>query len=101
MKFLIVTAVADFREDIIQMFKEAQIDRFSGSEIEGYRNAGSFVLNPSWFMGHGQATESEMYFSFTDDDKIEVLFERLKEYNGRLETDNPVRAIVVPVEKFI
>ena len=101
MKFLIVTAVADFREDIIRMFKEAHIDRFSGSEIEGYRNGGSFLLNPSWFMGQGKSTESEMYFSFTEDQHIDDLFERLKRYNQELETDNPVRAVVVPIEKYI
>lgn len=101
MKLLIVTAVADFREDIIRMFKQAHIDRFSGSEIEGYRNATSFVVNPSWFMGQGKTTESEMYFSFTEGSKIDDLFKQLEAYNNELETDNPVRAIVVPIEKFI
>lgn len=42
-----------------------------------------------------------MLFSFTDDKHIDFLFKLIKDYNSRLEINSPVRAIVVPIERFI
>ena len=42
-----------------------------------------------------------MFFSFTDDEHIDNLFDLIKAFNKNLETNNPMKAIVVPIEKFI
>ena len=42
-----------------------------------------------------------MFFSFTEDEHIDALFDLIKEFNTNLETNNPIKAIVVPIEKFI
>jgi hypothetical protein len=42
-----------------------------------------------------------MFFSFTNKEKIDDLFTLLEEFNSNLETNNPLKAIVVPVERFI
>ena len=34
-------------------------------------------------------------------DKIDDLFKIIQEFNNHVETNNPIKAIVVPVEKFI
>ena len=45
--------------------------------------------------------ESVLFFSFTDEVYIDALFEHIKEFNKTLQTNNPIRAIVVPIEKSI
>jgi len=101
MKLLIVTVVEEFQKEARRLFKESHIDRFSGSEIDGFKEAPSFLANSSWFPSEQGGAESTLYFSFTEEEKIDVFFELVKEFNNHLETDNPIKAIVVPIERFI
>ena len=101
MKLLIVTVVDEFEKVILRLFKEAKIENFSSSDIDGYKDHTSFVRTASWFPGEKGGADSSLFFSFTMDENIEVLFDLIKEFNQNLETHNPIKAVVVPIEKFI
>lgn len=101
MKLVIVTAVEEFHKDVMNLFKRAGIHSFSESGIEGYMSSTSLLMSNSWFGGEKGGNESSMFFSFTEDENIDVLFDLITEFNKDLETDNPIRAIVVPIEKHI
>ena len=101
MKLIIVTAVEDYHKEVIQLFKKANIESFSESEIDGYKNGNPIVMASNWFGNQKAGNESIMVFSFTDDEHIEMLFEYIKIFNSNLETNNPLKAIVVPIEKYI
>lgn len=101
MKLVIVTVVDYYKKDIIKLFKQAQIENFSESDIEGFKTNGSLKLGSNWFASESNGADSEMFFSFTEEENIDVLFNLIKEFNKNLETNNPVKAIVVPIEKFI
>ncbi len=101
MKLLIVTAVEEFEKEILRLFREANIENFSGSEIDGFESAGPLVRTTSWFPGKKGGVESTLFFSFTEERNIEAFFGLIKEFNKKLETNNPIKAAVVPIEKFI
>ncbi len=101
MKLLIVTVVEEFEKDILRLFKEANIESFSGSDIDGYKNPTTMVRTSSWFPSQKSGVESSLLFSFTEDENIDSLFKLIKEFNQNLETNNPIKAVVVPIEKFI
>lgn len=101
MKLVIVTAVEEFQNDVLKLFKKANIESFSSSGIDGYKNIPSVLRTSSWFPSKKGGNESRMFFSFTDDEHIDTLFDLLKVFNKQLKTNNPIKAIVVPVEKFI
>lgn len=101
MKLLIVTVVEEFEKDILRLFKEAKIESFSGSEIDGYKNHTSVVRTSSWFPSQKSGVESSLFFSFTEDENIDLIFNLIKEFNSNLETNNPIKAVVVPIEKSI
>ncbi len=101
MKLLIVTVVEEFEKEILRLFKKANIESFSGSDIDGYKNQTSIVRTASWFPSEKSGVESSLFFSFTEDEKIDALFELIKVFNQNLETNNPIKAVVVPIEKFI
>lgn len=101
MKLLIVTVVDEFQKDVLQLFKKANIESYSGSDIEGFKNASSFMMNTSWFPSQKSGADSSMFFSFTEDEKIDVFFELIGQFNKHLETNNPVHAVVVPIERSI
>ncbi|MFC4632985.1 hypothetical protein ACFO3O_03655 [Dokdonia ponticola] len=101
MKLLIVTVVEEYHKDIIQLFKDANIENFSESDIDGHKTAGSLLMTSNWFPSEKGAADSRLFFSFTEGDKIDAAFELIKEYNKSLITYNPIKAIVVPIEKYI
>lgn len=101
MKLVLVTAVEEFQKDVLKLFKEAKIENFSSSDIDGYKNIPSLLVASNWFSGIKGGNESIMYFSFTEDKNIDDLFNLIKEFNKNLETNNPVKAVVVPIEKWI
>jgi len=101
MKLVIVTAVEEFHNDILKLFKKAKIENFSESEIDGYKSSNGYLVSPNWFGGTKGGNESNMFFSFTEETQIDALFELIKEFNMHLETNNPIRAVVLPIEKSI
>ncbi|WP_228851981.1 hypothetical protein [Aegicerativicinus sediminis] len=101
MKLLIVTVVEEFQSQARKLLAQSHIDRFSQSEIDGYKEVPSILDSSSWFPSITGGNESTMYFSFTDENKIDDFFTLVKEFNKRLETDNPIKAIVVPIERYV
>ncbi|PQJ69065.1 hypothetical protein [Polaribacter butkevichii] len=101
MKLVIVTAVEEFQKEVLNIFKKANIENFSSSDIDGYKNAPSLLKASNWFSAEKNGNESIMFFSFTNKEKIDGLFAIIEEFNTNLETNNPIRAVVLPVERFI
>ena len=101
MKLLIVTVVEEYEKEILRLFKKANIESYSGSDIDGYKNPTSMVRTASWFPSEKGGVESSLFFSFTEDENIDALFGLIKTFNQNLETNNPIKAVVVPIEKSI
>ena len=100
-KLVIVTAVEAFGKDVLRLFNKAGIESFSGSGIDGYKTSSPLLMTHSWFPGERSGNESHLYFSFTDETHIDSLFSLISNFNKTLETNNPVKAIVVPIERWI
>lgn len=96
-----VTSVDEFQNDVLKLFKKANIESFSSYDIEGYKNIPSVLRTSSWFPGESGANESHLFFSFTDENHIEKLFKLIKLFNKNIETNNPIKAVVLPIEKHI
>jgi hypothetical protein len=101
MKLVIVTAVEEFEKSVFQLFKKSGIHSFSHSDIDGYKNGDGTVLAANWFGSQKGSAESLLFFSFTEEGNIDLLFKLIAEFNTQLETNNPVKAVVVPIEKYI
>ncbi len=90
MKLLIITVVDGLQNEVMKLLKEAAIDNFSASDIEGFRNSFPVISVNDWFSGNEKET-----------DKIDTLFNLIETFNKNLETNNPIRAVVVPINKYI
>lgn len=101
MKLLIVTVVEEFEKEILRLFKKVNIESFSESQIDGHKNPSSLLKASSWFPSEKGGVESTLFFSFTEAEKIDALFTLIEKFNLSLETNNPIKAIVVPIERYI
>jgi len=100
MKLLILTAVKSYEKEAIRLFKKAQIHAFSNAEINGFRSDDHENLIDNWFSSSSEKIKSILFFTFTDEDKIDSLLEQLELFNATIESNNPIRAIVLNIEKF-
>ncbi len=101
MKLLIVTAVQAFEKEALSLFKTAKINAFSSGDIYGFKTDDHENLIDNWFSSSTDKVRSVLFFTFEQQDKIEVLLNELKEFNKRIESDNPLKAVVLPVERFV
>jgi lysyl-tRNA synthetase class I len=101
MKLVIVTVVDQYRKDVVKLFKKAEIESFSESDIEGFKTRSAGNLASNWFAGERIGADSQVFFSFAQEERVDVLLELIKEFNQNLESNNPMRAVVVPIEKYI
>lgn len=101
MKLLLITTVAEFKKDIYQLFKKANITVYSTTNIDGHKFSDEKDLQSSWFISSEASLKSIMYFSFCSEDKANKMLSELEAYNKTKRTNNPAKAVVLPVEKFI
>ncbi|WP_439128194.1 hypothetical protein [Polaribacter sp.] len=100
MKLVLVTAVEEFQKNILKIFKKAAIKNLSITEINGFKNIPA-EISSNWFSAGKNSNESTLFFSFTDDEHIDVLFNLITEFNKNMETNNPIKGVVLPIERFI
>ncbi|HEY9082216.1 MAG: hypothetical protein OQJ96_08320 [Flavobacteriales bacterium] len=101
MKLLIVTAIAAHQQEVLKLFKASGIEAFSSSEIDGYKNISSLIAAHSWFPSQPGGNESLLFFSFSEEEKVNQLLEKVQTFNANTENFNPIRAAVIAIEKFI
>jgi hypothetical protein len=101
MKLLIVTAVKAFEKEALNLFKGAKINAFSSADINGFKTDDHENLIDNWFSSSTDKVRSVLFFSFEEQTKIDILLRLLREFNQEIESDNPMRAIVLPVESFV
>jgi hypothetical protein len=101
MKLVIVTAVEEYNKEVLKLFKKSNIENFSSSDIDGYKNGSSVLMASNWFSAGKGGNESMMFFSFTEEENINQLFDNIKQFNAEMESNNPIKAIVVPIERYI
>lgn len=98
MKLLIVTLLEEHRKEVLSIFEQAGINAFSASEIEGH----TFTTAPDdFFTTQSETKRSLIFFSFTKEEKITPFFKLVTAFNHKAVTHNPLRVVVLPVERAI
>lgn len=101
MKLVMITVVEEYHDEVLNLLKEANIERFSESSIEGHKKQNPAMTTMGWFSGEKSGVRSNLFFSFTEDKNVEVLFPLVEKFNEELVSNNPIRVAVLPIEKFI
>lgn len=101
MKMIIVTTVEEYKSEVFKLFKKAGIESFSESDIDGYKNIVPLLYTSSWFPSERGGAASNLFFSFTEEEKVTELFKYLREFNAESHTTNPIRAVEIPIERTV
>jgi len=101
MKLFVVTSLKELLGDIAEVFKLANIDVFSTSDIIGHKEPKATNLLEDWFASGGEEADSIMIFTFTSEANAEYGLKLISDYNKNRQGNFPVRAFVLPVEKSV
>ncbi len=101
MKLFIVACLKDNQEDVQHLFKQANINIFSITDVTGFKQNNAINLLENWFGSEEETFNSIFLLSFTSTENAEKALKLIKEFNIKNNSQFPIRAFVVPVEKSI
>ena len=99
MKLLLITAVREFEKDIKQILKKAQVKSFSYKDVKGFKDNSEDALEANWFATNMQETESVLFYAFVQQEKVDGLFEMVKEFNTEQVSKSNIHVAVLNIEK--
>ena len=100
MKLLLITSVKEYEKEIPVLFRNSGIVNYSASDIKGFTKGKKSDLVDNWFSSTKEGVSSVLYFAFTQETCANQLLEELEKFNNIIES-NPMRGIVLDVEKYI
>ncbi|MDP4284513.1 MAG: hypothetical protein Q8891_08825 [Bacteroidota bacterium] len=99
MKLLVVTSLKEYQKNVAKIFEQAGISVFSVSDTIGFKENSAPNLIDEWFGAGTDHFDSIFLFSFTEDANADHAIELIKEYNTVEDSQFPIRAFILPVEK--
>jgi nitrogen regulatory protein PII len=101
MKLFIVACLKDNQEDVQQLLSQAKISIFSITDVIGFKQNDAINLLENWFASGDEKFDSVFVFSFTSSENVENCIQLIEAFNANAQSQFPIRAFVVPVEKSI
>jgi len=101
MKLIAITTMKAFEKDICNLFKISGIEIYSTTNIDGHKIQKPKNIQDNWFSAQRDTYSSKLYFAFTSEELIDKLLKEIEVFNTVKAKTNPVKAVVLNVEKFI
>lgn len=101
MKLLLITSILEFEKEVCQLFKKAEIIVYSSSDIQGHKIFNGNDIQNNWFSSQKNTVNSKLYFSFTSEEKSDKILKSVEQFNAETTSSNPIKAIVLDIEKYI
>lgn len=101
MKLILVTSILEFEKEVCQLFKQSEIEVYSSNDIQGHKFYSATNIQDNWFSAQKDTFNSKLFFSFTSEEKVDTMLKYIEEFNTKKTTTNPIKAIVVDIEKYI
>ena len=99
MKLLLITAVREFEKNIKQILKKAQVKSFSYKDEKGFKDNSEDALEANWFATNMQETESILFYAFVQEEKVDGLFDMVKEFNTEQVSKSNIHVAVLNIER--
>ncbi len=99
MKLLLITAVREFEKDIKQILKKADVKSFTYQDVKGFDDNSEDALEANWFATNDQEIESVLFYAFIDKERVDELFEMVKDFNADQISKSYIHLAVVNIEK--
>lgn len=99
MKLLVITAIKEFKKDILKMLKEAGVRNFSYREVTGFQDNSEDRVDLNWFASDMNENESILFYAFVSKENVESFFNLVQIYNSMQGNKSRVHVAVLNIEK--
>lgn len=99
MKLLVITAIKEFKKDILKMLKGAGVKNFSYREVTGFRDNSKDSVELNWFASDMNENESILFYTFVNEESVDSLFGLVEVYNSNQANESRVHIVVLNIEK--
>lgn len=99
MKLLVITAIKEFKKDILKMLKEAGVRNFSYREVTGFQDSSEDRVDLNWFASDMNENESILFYAFVSKENVESFFNLVQIYNSMQGNKSRVHVAVLNIEK--
>lgn len=99
MKLLVITAIREFKKEILHMLREADVKNFSYKEVTGYRDTSQDAVESNWFASELNESDSILFYAFVKKESVELIFNHVEIFNSAQESASRVHVAVLNIEK--
>lgn len=99
MKLVLITAVAEFENEVKSILKKAQVKTYSYKEVTGFRDASNDAIESNWFGTEMNENESIVFYAIVAKENVDVVCNSVKEFNAKQETLSHIHIAVLNIEK--
>jgi hypothetical protein len=96
---LIITAIAAYEKDIVDILKESKINAFSSTNVLGHVNNHDPHLEDNWFGNEKKDYNSMLFFAWVESDHANLAFERVEAFNAQLESRSRIHISILNIEQ--
>lgn len=99
MKLVIITGSVAYEENIKAILKKTEVDAYSFQAVSGYLHAPEAISAANWFASDENETASILFYAFIKEEKSELLFTYINNFNKEQETSSHIHIALLPIEK--
>ncbi|GAA4022713.1 hypothetical protein GCM10022386_02060 [Flavobacterium cheonhonense] len=99
MKLLIITAIAEFENEVKQILKKAAVKKYSYNPVTGFRDATEEDVESNWFGTAMTQNESLMFYAYTENENVAIVYDAVKAFNDSQETMSNIHVAILDIEK--
>lgn len=99
MKLVLITAVAEFKNDIKQILKKSDVKSFSYKEVIGHKEDSEDTISANWFATEMNENHSVLFYAFVKDENVDRLFHLIDATNSKQKTVSKIHIVVLCIEK--
>lgn len=101
MKFIIITALKEYQQDVVKLLKQCNVGIFSITNVAGFKQMNDENLLDDWFAISDDSIDSIFAFCFTQASKIDTCKTAIETFNKQHSLEYPIRAFFLNVEDFV
>ncbi len=101
MKFLVITAVKAFEEEIKTILKKSAINEYTYKDVTGYRDFTELSIQDNWFANEMNEGESILFYAFVEKELVDSVFERVTTFNEEQKSLSSIHVVVLNIERSI
>lgn len=99
MKLLLITAIQEFENDVINILKHSGVKPFSYQSVKGYKNNASDI--DRWFSTEHLPVNSLLFTVFAEDEFVDEIYRKIEILNSEQENFYHVHVASIPLEKSL